>query len=340
MADPEKIEKYEHLLNNVLRENLRIVLEERDKVYEDIAAHSQLKQMITCIIESPDQEGLRTKVDLGSNFYVQAHVPDTSRIYVNVGLGFFLELTLQEALGFIDKKLELLNVKLKNGLQWCPVVSPHLQGQNNLMSCDVEVLPEEEIVIKNDIQEGGLWKPQECQSRYRVAIIVPFRNRSRNLQQFLSYMHPFLTRQQLNYRIVVVEQTAAAAFNRAKLFNIGFVETLKLDHYDCFIFHDVDLLPLNDYNTYGCTHHPRHMYSALDTFRYNLPYRTLFGGAIAMQRVHFQKVNGFSNKFYGWGAEDDDMYERISNVGLVFVRFDPRISTYIMVSHQSSRLDS
>lgn len=112
MADPEKIEKYEHLLNNVLRENLRIVLEERDKVYEDIAAHSQLKQMITCIIESPDQEGLRTKVDLGSNFYVQAHVPDTSRIYVNVGLGFFLELTLQEALGFIDKKLELLNVKL------------------------------------------------------------------------------------------------------------------------------------------------------------------------------------------------------------------------------------
>lgn len=56
-----------------------------------------------------------------------------------------------------------------------------------------------------------------------------------------------------------------------------------------------------------------------------------------MQRVHFQKVNGFSNKFYGWGAEDDDMYERISNVGLMFVRFDPSISTYVMLPHQSSR---
>lgn len=226
---------------------------------------------------------------------------------------------------------------LESGLQWCPVVSPHLQGQDSLLSCDVEVLVEEEIVKKNNIQEGGSWKPKECQSRYRVAIIVPFRNRSRNLQQFLSHMHPFLTRQQLNYRIVVVEQTSTAAFNRAKLFNIGFVETLKLDHYDCFIFHDVDLLPLNDFNTYGCTHHPRHMYSALDTFRYNLPYRTLFGGAIAMQRAHFQKINGFSNKFYGWGAEDDDMYERIRNVGLVFIRFDPRIATYIMVPHKSSR---
>lgn len=31
---------------------------------------------------------------------------------MNVGLGFFVEFTLQEALGFIDKKLELLNVKL------------------------------------------------------------------------------------------------------------------------------------------------------------------------------------------------------------------------------------
>lgn len=225
----------------------------------------------------------------------------------------------------------------EDGVPWCPVVSPRLQGKNSLLNSDVQALSEEEIVKENNIQEGGTWKPQECQSRYQVAIIVPFRNRSENLQQFLSYMHPFLTRQQLNYRIVVVEQTDAAAFNRAKLFNIGFVETLKLDLADCFIFHDVDLIPLNDYNTYACTHHPRHMYSAVDTFRYNLPYRNIFGGAIAMQRVHFQKVNGFSNKFYGWGAEDDDMYNRISDVGLTFIRFDPEVATYIMLSHCSSR---
>lgn len=112
MADREKLEKYEHFLNNVLREDLRLVLENRDKLYEDIAAHSQLKQVIDCINEVPHEEGLRTQVDLGSNFYVQSHVPDVSRIYVNVGLGFHLELTLQEALTFIDKKLEILNAKL------------------------------------------------------------------------------------------------------------------------------------------------------------------------------------------------------------------------------------
>ena len=69
------------------------------------------------------------------------------------------------------------------------------------------------------------------------------------------------------FRIVIVEQSDATTFNRAKLLNIGFVETLKIAKLDCFIFHDVDLLPQNDFNIYACTHHPRHMYSAVDTFR-------------------------------------------------------------------------
>lgn len=34
--------------------------------------------------------------------------PDTSRIYVALGYGFFLELTLAEALKFIDRKSNLL----------------------------------------------------------------------------------------------------------------------------------------------------------------------------------------------------------------------------------------
>ncbi|KAG0728318.1 Protein UXT [Chionoecetes opilio] len=127
MADPEKIEKYEHLLNNVLRENLRIVLEERDKLYEDIATHSQLKQTIHCIIESPDQDGLRTQVDLCSNFYVQAQVPDTSHIYVNIGLGYHVEFTLQEALTYIDKKLKFLNSKLSESTKKSAKIKGHIK---------------------------------------------------------------------------------------------------------------------------------------------------------------------------------------------------------------------
>lgn len=234
----------------------------------------------------------------------------------------------------ITRELVGLVGKSKDGMRWCPVVSPYLENVNR-HSDNIDVLPEEEIAQKYSIKAGGLWEPSECQSRYQVALIIPYRNRSHHLQQFLTYMHPFLIRQQLDYRIIVVEQSDVVQFNRAKLLNIGFIETLKIATVDCFIFHDVDLLPQNDFNIYACTHHPRHMYSAVDTFRYHLPYRHLLGGAIAMQRVHFNAVNGFSNQFYGWGGEDDDFYNRIKSKGLTFVRFDPQVATYVMLSHET-----
>lgn len=56
----------------------------------------------------------------------------------------------------------------KDGVPWCPVVSPHLQGKTTLLSNDVPVLSEEELLRESNIEEGGTWKPQECQSRYQV----------------------------------------------------------------------------------------------------------------------------------------------------------------------------
>jgi hypothetical protein len=57
-------------------------------------------------------------------------------------------------------------------------------------------------------------------------------------------------------------------FNRAMLMNVGFVEALKLYSYDCFIFHDVDLLPEDDRNLYTCPEQPRHMSVAVDVLKY------------------------------------------------------------------------
>ena len=52
---------------------------------------------------------------------------------------------------------------------------------------------------------------------------------------FLRLMHPFLQAQNLSYAIIVVEQgegvgMAKAAFNRAKLFNVGFIEGFKVTY--------------------------------------------------------------------------------------------------------------
>ena len=46
--------------------------------------------------------------------------------------------------------------------------------------------------------------------------------------------------------------------------NIAFVEALKLYGYQCFVFHDVDLIPEDDRNMYSCPPQPRHMSVAID----------------------------------------------------------------------------
>lgn len=56
------------------------------------------------------------------------------------------------------------------------------------------------------IFEGGQQAPLDCQARYKIAIIVPYRDRQSNLCTFLLNMHPILTKQQLDYTIFIVEQ--------------------------------------------------------------------------------------------------------------------------------------
>lgn len=66
---------------------------------------------------------------------------------------------------------------------------------------------EGEIVRQNvHIQPGGMSRPKDCVARHRVAVVVPYRDRWDHLMILLSHLHPILERQQLDYRIFVVEQ--------------------------------------------------------------------------------------------------------------------------------------
>lgn len=70
-----------------------------------------------------------------------------------------------------------------------------------------------------------------------VAIIIPYRDRLNNLKLFLRNIHPFLHRQNVNYRIFIVEPVANLTFNKGIAMNAGFKEALKEQEWDCFIFH-------------------------------------------------------------------------------------------------------
>lgn len=41
-----------------------------------------------------------------------------------------------------------------------------------------------------------------------------------------------------------------------------------------------------------------------------LPYAGYFGGVSGLSKKQFLKINGFPNEYWGWGGEDDDIYNR------------------------------
>ncbi|CAH1799518.1 unnamed protein product [Owenia fusiformis] len=184
-----------------------------------------------------------------------------------------------------------------------------------------------------DVEIGGRWNPTNCTSHHKVAIIIPYRDRAEHLRVFLNNMHPFLQKQGLDYGIYIIEEAPPTKFNRAMLMNIGFNEAKRMYNYDCYIFHDVDLLPEDDRNLYTCPESPRHMSAAVDSLGYRLPYIDIFGGVSAMKREHFEKINGFSNMFWGWGGEDDDLAARVKHHKLKITRYPMEIARYKMIKH-------
>lgn len=168
---------------------------------------------------------------------------------------------------------------------------------------------------------------------FQVAIVVPFRDRQEHLNIFVRHMHKYLRWQMLEYRIFIIEQADNERFNRGMLMNVGFNEAMKADNFTCVIFHDVDLIPEDARNDYSCPSSPRHMSTAVSRHDYILKYKTLFGGVEGFWVEHYRRINGFPNRFWGWGGEDDDLYVRITEKRLSLTRPAHMIGRYTMLSH-------
>ncbi|KAJ8730434.1 hypothetical protein PYW07_017472 [Mythimna separata] len=185
----------------------------------------------------------------------------------------------------------------------------------------------------------GDYVPQHCNPIFSVAIIVIYRDRKKQLDLFLPYMHNFLRKQNIHYRIYLVEQQGKNPFNRGLLLNVGARQAIE-DQFPCLILHDVDLLPLDAANLYACASAPRHMSASIDKFEYLLPYDYLTGGVLAIRAEDFVTVNGYSNKFEGWGGEDDNLFFRLKMHKIKIIRFPYRMSRYTMMWHRPERPNS
>ena len=71
-------------------------------------------------------------------------------------------------------------------------------------------------------------------------------------------------------------QATPTVFNKAQLMNVGFVEVRSAVNPDCYIFHDVDMLPLDNRNLYVCTETPRHVGAYVNKWNYKFVFQLLF----------------------------------------------------------------
>lgn len=153
-----------------------------------------------------------------------------------------------------------------------------------------------------EIKNITLTESNKSNKKKRLAVIVPYRDRYEHLKQFIPHMDKFLDK--FDYSIFIIHQKNDDLFNRAALFNIGF--DITKHKFDYFSFHDIDLLP--ESSDYSYPARPCHLSQRCSQFGYRK--KKLFGGVILLTKEQFVKSNGFSNRFRGWGGEDDDMGTR------------------------------
>jgi hypothetical protein len=136
----------------------------------------------------------------------------------------------------------------------------------------------------------------------RLAILVPYRNRKRYLDIFLSEVPKYLERVNriTDYAIYVAEQQSQDVFNLALSRNVAARAALDDGVFGHFVFHDVDIIPL------------RHIDYGARSF--NVAW-FLSAGSCKITTKDFVKANGYNPDFVGWGDEDVEFYHRLNHLG-------------------------
>lgn len=172
-----------------------------------------------------------------------------------------------------------------------------------------------------------------------IAIVIPYRNRKMHLERFNQRMEEhvdFWEKRGVhhNLTVYVVEQFDEKLFNRGWLLNIGVNQAMRDaetsgQKLSCIVTHDVDTLPFPEVDYGWCTW-PTQLSSEHECFDWSVPYPEFSGAVLSMSPAHWQQVNGYSNSFWGWGGEDDDLYWRLRQQGLLHGKYvDPETTVLV-----------
>lgn len=199
---------------------------------------------------------------------------------------------------------------------------PDFQEQQQSQSQVVVAAPPPFVVVAPPWQNS----PKRQGSSGVVVVIIPFRDREGHFVNFKKYWQWFASegapRKVRRWEIYVVEQFDALSFNRGWNFNVGLaiasvqkaaspeIKDSDLVDFDCAVIQDIDYLPEQGVD-YGWCEMPIQLSSEIDRFHWKTPYLASAGGIVGMSLEHWRAINGFSNEYFGWGGEDDELFHRL-----------------------------
>ena len=140
----------------------------------------------------------------------------------------------------------------------------------------------------------------------KLSVVVPYRDRQSHLDEFLNTLPDYLSSEGILFHIYIINQVDECLFNRAKLLNVGFLESCETSDYTAF--HDIDMLPIKSEAGYHYTETARQVHS---------PTIYSMGGISIVNNNINKDVNGWANSYWGWGGEDRNYMHRLRDKNIV-----------------------
>jgi hypothetical protein len=150
---------------------------------------------------------------------------------------------------------------------------------------------------------------------HKLGICIPYRNRKEHLDRLIPHLGKHLTERGINHTFYVAHQVDDKLFNRGAMKNVAAEYAFK-DGCDYVAWHDVDMLAHEEADYSYPEEYPIHIATKLSKYNYNLGYDQYFGGVVLFTKEQVEKTNGYSNEYWDWGQEDDDLFWRCHFEGL------------------------
>lgn len=110
----QKVAEYATFLRNVLRPDFDVLSQDVEATKQEIAEYNDLVDRLGKVQQRKQQSAMdgivEERVDLGhEKVFCRATMDDPDHLYVHVGQGFHVELTIPEALEYVAKRVRFLS---------------------------------------------------------------------------------------------------------------------------------------------------------------------------------------------------------------------------------------